>query len=41
MNDALTELAKREGLSKAAYLNRYIEKQAKKQGIPTWRLLKI
>lgn len=41
MNDALTELAKREGLTKTAFLNRYIEKQAKKQGIPTWRLLKI
>ena len=37
MSDALTELARREGVSKAAYLKLYIEKQAKKQSIPTWR----
>ena len=41
MMDALTELANREGISKAAYLKRYIEKQAKKQDIPTWRWQKI
>ncbi len=41
MNDALTELAKREGVSKAAFLKLYIERQAKKQKIPTWRWQKI
>ena len=41
MMAALTELAKREGMSKAAYLKLYIEKQAKKRGIETWRWQKI
>ena len=34
-NNALEQLAKRQGLSKSEYLRRYIRREAKKARIPT------